>query len=355
MVLRFLAISTIFSRCLHSPPSRKSGCSNFAIREMGTEYLDAEFVKSANFRLCKVSSYTTELLEIQSDDPTLHVLFVPGNPGVVSFYKDFLESLYGSLRGTATITAIGHIGHTKKNYEHGKLFSLQQQINHKVDFISHELQETKVPIVLVGHSIGSHIAMETLRQKGDKVMYFVGLYPFMMSNPLSKKQASISKVSRSRFLSGLMSFMVAFIGILPKWLARYMVLKYIGNSTWSNSAVETAQGYLLKYHVFRNMLHMVMTEFKEAPDWEFMRENHSRMAFLFGVDDHWGPLQLCEDIAKHVPEMTIAMEREGHSHSFCCTEAGSVWVARHVASLIQNQTSMVAAADGERLTYIDIA
>ncbi|CAN1133979.1 Lipid droplet-associated hydrolase [Linum perenne] len=332
MVIRLLASSTIFFRCLQSSSSsRKLGTSNSAIIEMGTEYLDAEVAKSANFRVCKVSSYTTELLEIQSDDPTVHVLFVPGNP------------------------AIGHIAHTKKNYECGKLFSLQQQINHKVDFISQELQETKVPIVLVGHSIGSHIAMETLRQKGDKVIYFVGLYPFIMSNPLSKKQASIAKVSRSPFLSGLMSFMVAFIGILPKWLARYMVLKYIGNSTWSDSAVETAQGYLLKHHVFRNMLHMVMTEFQEAPDWEFMRENHSRMAFLYGVDDHWGPLQVYEEIAKQVPEMTLAIEREGHCHSFCCTKAGSIWVARHVASLIQNQTSMVSAEDVSKHDFIDIA
>lgn len=29
-------------------------------------------------------SYTSEVLEIQSDAPTLHVLFVPGNPGVAS-------------------------------------------------------------------------------------------------------------------------------------------------------------------------------------------------------------------------------------------------------------------------------
>ena len=29
-------------------------------------------------------SYTSEVLEIQSDAPTLHVLFFPGNPGVAS-------------------------------------------------------------------------------------------------------------------------------------------------------------------------------------------------------------------------------------------------------------------------------
>ncbi|CAN1306516.1 hypothetical protein LINPERPRIM_LOCUS26820 [Linum perenne] len=83
---------------------------------MGTEYLDRQVVKAANLRLCKVSSYTTELLEIQSDNPTLHVLVIPGNPaviclqtGVVSFYKEFVESLYGSLGGTASITGNSHL------------------------------------------------------------------------------------------------------------------------------------------------------------------------------------------------------------------------------------------------------
>jgi hypothetical protein len=30
-------------------------------------------------------SYTTELLEIRADDPKIHVLFIPGNPGEFGF------------------------------------------------------------------------------------------------------------------------------------------------------------------------------------------------------------------------------------------------------------------------------
>ncbi|CAI0462811.1 unnamed protein product [Linum tenue] len=313
---------------------------------MGSEYLDPNVVKLANFRVCKVSSYTTELLEIQADNPTVHVLFVPGNPGNV------LWLLTGS-----------EVSMYFQNWEQGQLFSLQQQINHKVDFLSQELQETKVPIVLVGnsfmkvgHSIGAYITMEMLKRKGDQVIYFIGLYPFIMVNPQSKKQANIAKVSRSSILSCLMSLMVASIGLLPKWLSQYIVVQYIGNSSWSTSAVETARGHLLKYHLFRNMLYMAMTEFKEfsqAPDWEFMKKNQRKMTFLFGDDDHWGPLQVYEEVAKQVPDMALMIEREGLSHSFCCTEAGSIWVARHVASLIKIQTSSSAsAADDGKLSQI---
>lgn len=34
------------------------------------------------------------------------------------------------------------------------------------------------------------------------------------------------------------------------------------------------------------------------PDWEFMRENQSKLAFLFGIDDHWGPLHLFEEVSR---------------------------------------------------------
>jgi hypothetical protein len=118
----------------------------------------------------------TEMMEIQAENPTFHVLFIPGNPGfiimlktlmharvytsvlhtlacnfsgVVSFYKDFLESLYEFLGGNASVIAIGQISHTSKDWESGRLFSFQEQIDHKIDFIRQELESVKVPIILV--------------------------------------------------------------------------------------------------------------------------------------------------------------------------------------------------------------
>ena len=75
----------------------------------------------ATARTCMVSSFATELLEIRSREPSpsLHVLVVPGNPGIVGFYRDFVEALYENLGGQASVTAIGHISHGQKDYEHG--------------------------------------------------------------------------------------------------------------------------------------------------------------------------------------------------------------------------------------------
>ncbi|KAI8562936.1 hypothetical protein RHMOL_Rhmol03G0074600 [Rhododendron molle] len=326
--------------------------SNCASREMGLETMDKTHLigekKSVNFRLHNVSGYKTELLEIQAADPKLHVLFIPGNPGVVSFYADFLENLYELLDGTASITgktclllssSVGYISHTKKNWEHRRLFSLEEQINHKMDFIKLELQNIEVPIILVGHSIGSYMSIEVLRRLPEKVVYCIGLYPFLAVNTRSSEQSSIRRLAKSPILSAAASFAVGLLGLLPTKASRFLVQHSVGKS-WCTSAVEALCTHVLQYHVMRNVLFLAMTEFKklsETPDWKFMREKQSQIAFLFGAEDHWGPLQMFDEISSNVPGAALAVEREGHSHAFSCTTAGSLWVAHHVANLIKNR------------------
>ncbi|CAB4287078.1 unnamed protein product [Prunus armeniaca] len=312
-------------------------------REMGQDSSECEVIqvkRRATLRLCNVSSYATEILEIRADDPTLHVVVIPGNPGVVLFYKEFLESLYELLGGTASVTAVGHISQTKKSWEHGRLFSLQEQINHKMDVIRQELQNNEVPILLVGHSIGSYISVEMFKRSPEKVKYCIGLYPFLALNLQSRKQYIIGKIAESRILCVVFSFIVVLLGLLPIRLLRLIVTTFLGKF-WSATAVDAVCSHLVKYHTMRNVLFMAMTEFRklsETPDWAFMRENQHKIAFLFGNDDHWGPLQMFEEISKQVPDAALSIEREGLTdHGFCCTEAGSLWVAEHVAKLIKNQ------------------
>ncbi|XP_057506669.1 uncharacterized protein LOC130789905 isoform X2 [Actinidia eriantha] len=323
-----------------SSPFRTICTSKRAIGVMGFD--DSHLISQkthAHFRLCNVSGHMTDLIEIRPENPTLHVLFIPGNPGVVSFYTDFLENLYELLGGTASVTAVGHISQTKKNWEGRRLFSLKEQIDHKMDFIKHELQNIEIPIILVGHSIGSYISIEMLRKSSERVIYCIALYPFLAVNTESSTQSIIMRLARSPILCAAVSSIVGLLGLLPTKASRFLVTNSVGK-TWSAGAIEALCSHLLQYHVMRNVLFLAMTEFKklsETPDWEFMRGKRSQIAFLFGDDDHWGPLQMFDEISKNVPDAALAVEREGHSHSFSCTTAGSLWVAQHVASLIKNR------------------
>lgn len=297
--------------------------------------------RPANFRLCKVSGRITELLEIKAENPTLHVLFIPGNPGIVTFYKEFIESLYRLLEGAASVTAIGHISHSSKDYEHGRLFSLQEQIDHKMDFMDHELKNHELPLILVGHSIGSYMSIEMFKRAPDKVLYCIGLYPFLALNSKSLQQIAVGKLAESQVLSVTVSLLVALLGLIPTWGSRFIVKRTLGKS-WSATAVGATCSHLVKYHTVRNMLFLAMTEFKklvETPDWDLMRSKQGQLAFLFGIDDHWGPLTMFEEISKQAPGIALSIEEEGHTHAFSCTEAGALWVAQHVARLIKDHVS----------------
>ncbi|RAL51730.1 hypothetical protein DM860_010448 [Cuscuta australis] len=291
----------------------------------------------AKYRLCNVAGYKTDLLEIHAQDPKLHVLFIPGNPGVASFYVDFLESLYELLGGAVSLTAISHISHSNKNWELGRLFSLQAQIDHKMNFIEQEFHNVEVPIILVGHSIGSYISLEVFKRLQKEVGFCIGLYPFLTVNTKSGKQSVIKKIAASRSISAMLSSVVACLGMLPAWISRSLVKNFVGKC-WSSTAVDALCTHLLHFHAMQNVLFMAMTEFdklSEELDWPFMRQKKNKMAFLFGLDDHWGPAHVLEEMCEKVPGAVVTVEQEGHTHAFSCTEAGSLWAAKYVASLIK--------------------
>lgn len=194
----------------------------------------------AKLRLHNVYGHMTEILELHAEKPSLQVLFIPGNPGIVAFYKDYVETVYELLERKASVTAIGHIAHTLEDLENGRLFSLQEQISHKIEYIKEEVLPLHIPILL--------------------------------------------------------------------------------------------------YSMVRNFTFMGMTEFKklqENLDWAFIKDHENQMAFIFGVDDHWGPLSLFEEVSKNAPGVNLTIEKEGHTHAFCCTKTGSAWVANHTVDVIK--------------------
>ncbi|KAL9271418.1 Lipid droplet-associated hydrolase-like protein, partial [Drosera capensis] len=363
----------------------KKNCG--AMMAIGNVHLGSH-TRQADFRLCNVSGYMTELLEIEAENPKFHVLFIPGNPGrfddysilcpicaipvhsivevkvwkKICRYCDLLQgfcgiivwatwwkcvnyrqsvadsafsftSSYFEIVFTCTqasifkgfsfvfVSAIGHISHTSKDWEQGRLFSLEEQIIHKMDFIDHKLQSKAVPIILV--------------------IYCIGLYPFLAVDMQSAKQTTIRKITESPILSLMVSLLAAALALLPNQQLRLIIKKSLGKS-WSVTAIEAGCTHLLKYHTIRNMLFMARTEFaklSETPDWDFMRAKVEKIAFVFGEDDHWGPLSMLEKISKQVPGVSLSIEREGHMHAFSCSEAGSLWAAQRVASLIKEHAS----------------
>ncbi|EFJ20206.1 hypothetical protein SELMODRAFT_418432 [Selaginella moellendorffii] len=306
--------------------------------------------------VCRVESvcgHATELLELKPYSmPRLHIVFVPGNPGIVGFYKDYLAALSKHFEGAASITAIGHIAHTAHDYEKGKKFSLQQQIDHKAGFLEERYINSDLPTVLVGHSIGAYIILELLKRFPNKLQCVIGLHPFLKTNPDSLKQAVLKAICESSLMRATVSSLAGLLGHSPAWISRRLVKAVVGRA-WGPCAVDTTCKYLLRFltrtselhgcqlhvhgddRVCKGLLFLIM-QLKEEVDWDFLRENHRRVCFLFGIDDHWGPLSLLEQVHERVPGLkTAVVQSEDITHDFCCTKPGSEWVARFTAERIK--------------------
>lgn len=340
---RFFQTRSIDLHCIPSvlsfycSPKASKGFLKAAADQMEKVFETDRNKLHANLRLRNVDGHITEILDLRAEKPSLQVLFIPGNPGIVSFYKDYVEAVYELLDRKATVTAIGHIAHTSEDWENGRLFSLQEQISHKIEYIKEELLPQHIPILLAGHSIGAYISLEIFKAFPEKVSYMIGMYPFLTMNRDSAWQSLLTKSAMSRIVSVGVSSFAALVGLFPTWFHQGLIKRLLGRS-WSSDAVHVACTYLLRYSMVRNFTFMGMTEFKklqENLDWAFIKDQENRMTFLFGIDDHWGPLSLFEEVSQNAPAVNLEIEKEGHTHAFCCTKAGSVWVANHTVDVIR--------------------
>ncbi|KAG2492005.1 hypothetical protein HYH03_009735 [Edaphochlamys debaryana] len=98
-----------------------------------------------------------------SGPPALQVVVVPGNPGTAAFFRPFMSRLHAALGGRARVLALSQAGHDGGHHHEGRVWSLAEQVAHKVAFLrGHVLGPGRPPAVLVGHSIGAYMALKAV-------------------------------------------------------------------------------------------------------------------------------------------------------------------------------------------------
>jgi len=106
----------------------------------------------------------------------LIILFIPGNPGLIDYYRSFLSTLQSGLpshiKESTELYAIGHLGHSLeaekngmvKGFKPNQQASLEEQVSSKCEFVDElfEKHGKEVKIMILGHSIGSWICLQVL-------------------------------------------------------------------------------------------------------------------------------------------------------------------------------------------------
>ncbi|CAJ0912944.1 3566_t:CDS:2 [Entrophospora sp. SA101] len=113
---------------------------------------------------------------------------ITGNPGLINYYTEFLSTIHNERNKNIDIIGVSNLGHFHgpHNSKLEGLYSLQDQINHKIQcfdklhekFSNNGKNNSKVKFVLCGHSIGAHICSQVLKTRpNSNIEHVYALFP----------------------------------------------------------------------------------------------------------------------------------------------------------------------------------
>jgi pimeloyl-ACP methyl ester carboxylesterase len=233
-------------------------------------------------------------------EPTdVAVVVFPGNPGIAGAYTLFLERLReewehrAALRrnGSAQFFAVSYAGHVAPPPTTGDKqpppsttttlarFTLEQQIEHKLCFLrQHVLPKTRKELLLVGHSIGAHLALECAKRLQRQAEGQLGivtpppirvapilLTPFLSSNPPCPRQRAVRRLASLHRVAGAAAqFAGKVIGALPLPQSLHLRLAAWASGADHHAACKGFAG-LLAPGVVDNALFLARDEFATLP------------------------------------------------------------------------------------------
>ncbi|KAM9466538.1 lipid droplet-associated hydrolase [Clarias gariepinus] len=301
--------------------SLKSGCQK---EDAAVEYV---YCRGAVTELLKYGPRDLHTATKNSNSPQVLFLIIPGNPGVVGFYKSFMWTLYQAFKQRYPVWAVSHAGHCAppdtmdmvqdaSKAESEDVFGLNGQIEHKLGFLlEHVPRDTH--LVLIGHSIGCYIILEMMKRDPElKVVKSVLLFPTierMASSPQGKVMTPV--LCHLRYIVYLPIFLLS---LLPERLKAGMVQLILRNMRSLDTSCIPATLSLINVDCAANAMYMGSQEMRMVQDRDNLtiQQHLDKLVFYYGATDHWCPVQYYQDIRRDFPDGDFRLCERGLRHAF---------------------------------------
>lgn len=270
-----------------------------------------------------------------TEETRVKIIIIPGNPGVVDFYTLFVDTLFSNLEGKHEVVAVAHAGHTGTPVEN-KIFSVEDQIQHKIDVLEHlrkeSVHKTNTNFVLIGHSVGAYICLKVLKRRPDLgVINVVNLFP-----TIKHLWQGLAPAVKVLILPGVRNAMSTLVHYLPTKVTSSIV-SYV--ATLSDEA-RYVMSNKVNYHLIMNVLYMAYREGQEILDIDEecndVLTNHApNMYFLYSPTDQYTPRHFYDEMLALYPKGNFEMAEVGVKHAFVLKN--SVTVANKVSSFLVSQ------------------
>lgn len=267
--------------------------------------------------------------------PRTTFVMIPGNPGAVEPYAEFMDALWVAAGGQLRLVTLGHTAHSARSLAAAPPGSaargphaLAAQIAHKRAYLRALLATTpRTRLLLGGHSVGAHVAVELLRDF-PAVPRAVLLFPTLSNIAATPNGVRLSPLfAHGR---GLARALVSAVRLLPARARRAAVARFAGPGADAR-AVDVLVDAVLHPDVMDAALHMAHTEMRDitALDAAHVGAVAGKLAMYYGAADRWVNAADIADVEARFPAARVTRCAEGHGHAFVLSAASSARLAEH--------------------------
>ncbi|KAK3637996.1 hypothetical protein LTR56_013396 [Elasticomyces elasticus] len=210
----------------------------------------------------------------------LLVYFITGNPGLIDYYETTLKRLFDTLRTKHGDTDLYVYGSSLPGFVVDKLipssppYDLAQQIEHHTSQLlmmasklSHERNGAIVPIVLIGHSIGTYMCLEIISRWQVKAaesrapMEIVGgicLFPTVVDIAKSPTGRTVAPFLALPYSTVIAHYLVKIVFLLVPVFVLTLLVRLI--TGMESPAAKTTAQFLKSKHGVRQALYLAKHE-----------------------------------------------------------------------------------------------
>uniref|UniRef100_A0A8D8WKI4 Lipid droplet-associated hydrolase n=1 Tax=Cacopsylla melanoneura TaxID=428564 RepID=A0A8D8WKI4_9HEMI len=260
-------------------------------------------------------------------------LCVAGNPGVTGYYVPFLDTLHSRTEGVP-VWMLSHAGHEfppsdqdpslsmpkLSNKTNHCLFNLQGQIQHKIDFIRSHIP-SHITIYLIGHSVGSKIIMDLVKQAPDISSRTGGCYLlFPTLERIRNTPAADFVVPLLTYLGPVLLFLASIFRLFPRPMQRFLVSTTLMIQHFKSADPHCVDATvdLINPNVLRHVIFLALDEMEmiKELDVETLNAHASKVRIYFGSKDDWCPPSHCWNLKDKCPNVRAQVCKEDIKHAF---------------------------------------
>lgn len=286
------------------------------------------------------------LPSVETDDSPLFV-WIPGNPGLLEYYQDFLRKIH-KKNPEWELLAISHAGTVieasqLKRLEHKTpIYDLNQQINHKIELINKYSKNHERKLIIMGHSVGAYMCQKIVAspklvgsviKMGLLTPTVIDIHKSSHGVVFTKAFEKVAKLYEYLpFLSDL-----AFNKLIPTYWTKLLIL-YIMGCSWDDHHIILGTFLLLtQRETLRQVLGLASVEMQQIrDDWSFQEhlidqcaKNGTETWLLFSGNDHWVSdstrAELITFYKERVPENKLQINvNDGIKHSFVVADVDEI-------------------------------